>query len=132
MRGIRGSWSDINRDEAGGGEVTVNLTRDEQAWLDSYRKALAEEFPDLVEEILIFGSKARGEAGPDSDLDVLIIIREGDSKRKREVRRLGHMLAVISEAVPSIMIYTRHEWTLRERGGSAFYQAVMRDRVRVA
>jgi predicted nucleotidyltransferase len=110
----------------------MNLTRDEQAWLDSYRQALADQFPGLVEEVLVFGSKARGEAGPDSDLDVLVIIREGDSKRKREVRRVGHMLAVISEAVPSIMVYTRQEWTRRERGGSAFYQAVMRDRVRVA
>jgi predicted nucleotidyltransferase len=110
----------------------MKLTDDEQAWLDAYRKALAEEFPDLVEEILIFGSKARGEAGPDSDLDVLLILREGDSKRKREVRRVGHMLAATSEAVPSIMVYTRNEWTMRERGGSPFYQAVMRDRVRVA
>jgi len=110
----------------------MKLTDDEQAWLDAYRKELAEEFPGLVEEILIFGSKARGEAGPDSDLDVLLVIREGDSKRKREVRRIGHMLAAMSEAVPSIMVYTRYEWAMRERGGSAFYQSVMRDRVRVA
>jgi predicted nucleotidyltransferase len=110
----------------------MKLTDDEQAWLDAYRKALAEEFPDLVEEMLIFGSKARGEAGPDSDLDVLLVIREGDSKRKREVRRIGHLLAAVSEAVPSIMVYTRQEWTMRERGGSPFYQAVMRDQVRVA
>jgi hypothetical protein len=48
------------------------------------------------------------------------------------VRRVGHMLAATSEAVPSIMVYTRNEWTMRERGGSPFYQAVMRDRVRVA
>jgi uncharacterized protein len=110
----------------------MRLTRDEQEWLEAYREGLAEQFPNLVEEVLIFGSKARGEAGPDSDLDVLVIIREGDSKRKREIRRIGHMLAVMSEAVPSIMVYTRHEWTMRERGGSAFYKAVMRDRVRVA
>ena len=112
--------------------MSMKLTRDEQEWLDAYRSALAEDFPNLVEEILIFGSKARGEAGPDSDLDVLVVIREGDSKRKREVRRVGHMLAAMSEAVPSIMVYTRQEWTMRERGGSPFYQAVMRDRVRVA
>jgi predicted nucleotidyltransferase len=61
----------------------MQLTAEEQAWLDAYRKALAEDFPDLVEELLIFGSKARGEAGPDSDLDVLLVIREGDSQRKR-------------------------------------------------
>lgn len=108
------------------------LTPDEQAWLDAYRKALADKFSGLVEEIVVFGSKARGESGPHSDLDVLIILREGDRNTKREVRHLGHSLAVTSEAVPSIMVYTREEWSLRKRNGSPFYRAVTRDGVRVA
>lgn len=110
----------------------MKLTPEEQAWLDTYRKALAEQFPDVIEEILIFGSKARGDAGPDSDLDLLVILREGDRSRKRAVRHIGHSLAVLSEVVPSIMVYTRQEWTVRMRGGSPFYQAVTRDQVRVA
>lgn len=32
----------------------------------------------LVEQIIIFGSKARGTATADSDLDLLVVIREGD------------------------------------------------------
>lgn len=110
----------------------MKLSPEEQAWLDAYQKALTDQFPGLVEEILLFGSKARGEAGPGSDLDVLVILGEGDNKRKREVRHLGHSLAALSEAVPSIMVYTREEWLSREKSGSPFYRAVMRDRVRVA
>ena len=105
----------------------VALSEDEKAWLDAYRGALAERFPGLVEEVVIFGSKARGDAGPDSDLDVLVIIGEGDRSRKKEVRHIGHSLAIFSEAVPSIMIYTRAEWAARRDRGSPFYQAVMRD-----
>lgn len=110
----------------------LKLTPDEQAWLDAYRQALAEQFPGLVEEIVIFGSKARGDAGPNSDLDVLVILRKGDRNTKGKVRRTGHLLAVLSEAVPSIMVYTREEWSSRKRSGSPFYKAVMRDGVRVA
>jgi predicted nucleotidyltransferase len=110
----------------------LKLTLDEQAWLDAYRQALAEQFQGLVEEIAIFGSKARGDAGPDSDLDVLVILRKGDRNTKRAVRRTGHQLAVLSDAVPSIMVYTREEWSSRQRSGSLFYQAIMRDGVRVA
>lgn len=110
----------------------MKLTPDEQAWLESYRRALAEKYPNLVEEIIIFGSKARGDAGPDSDLDLLLIIREGDRSRKKGVRHVGHQLAVTSDAVPSIMVYTKEEWSRRQSVGSPFYQAVMRDKVRVA
>jgi predicted nucleotidyltransferase len=109
----------------------LTLIHEEQVWLNAYRKALSEQFPGLVEEVLIFGSKARGDAGPDSDLDVLVILREGDRNRKRSVRHLGHSLAVVSEAVPSIMVYTREEWNGRRSSGSPFYRAVMRDGVSI-
>ncbi len=98
----------------------------------SRHQRLAKEFPQLIEEIVVFGSKARGDAGPDSDLDVLVILREGDRRLKRAIRHLGHQLAVLSEAVPSIMVYTRDEWSRRERSGSPFHRAVTRDGVRVA
>ena len=110
----------------------LQLIPDEQSWLESYRQALRERFPGLIDDIIIFGSKARGDAGPDSDLDVLVVLREGDRQTKNEVRRLGHHLAVLSEAVPSIMVYTKAEWMEREQDGSPFYRAVMRDGVHVS
>ena len=110
----------------------MTLTGDEQAWLDAYRRALTERLPGVVDEIVVYGSKARGDARPESDLDALVIIMEGNRQRKREVRHLGHRLAVTSEAVPSIMVYTRGEWATRERSGSPLHRAVTRDGVRVA
>jgi len=110
----------------------MTITAEERAWLDAYRQELADRFPGLINEILIFGSKARGDAGPDSDLDVLVIVREGDRNTKREVRHIGHRLAVATDVVPSIMVYSQEEWSRRERGGSPFYHAVTRDRVHVA
>ena len=111
---------------------TLKLTPDEQTWLDAYRQALRERFPDLIEDIIIFGSKARGDAGPDSDVDVLIILQEGEREIKKAVRRLGHELSVLSDAVPSIMVYTKVEWMERGQSGSPFYRAVMRDGVQVS
>lgn len=107
----------------------MQLTPDERNWLAAYRKRLAERFPDLVEELIIFGSKARGDAGPDSDLDVLVILRRGDRHTKKEVRHLGHSLAVLSEVVPSIMVFGREEWRLRKQTDSPFCRAVTRDGV---
>jgi predicted nucleotidyltransferase len=109
----------------------MQLTEEEQAWLDNYRKALAEEFPGLVEEILVFGSKARGEAAPDSDLDVLLIIRNQAAHLKRDLRRTGYLLAATSDAVPSILAYSKEEWESRKRSGSPFRKAVERDAVKV-
>jgi predicted nucleotidyltransferase len=39
---------------------------------------LREVFGDRLQQVLVFGSSARGEAGPDSDLDLLVVLSEGD------------------------------------------------------
>ena len=45
----------------------LELTKEEQAWLDAYRKALDKKHPGTVQEMLIYGSKARGQAHAESE-----------------------------------------------------------------
>lgn len=42
----------------------LQLTADEQAWLDGYRADLDKKHPGAVREMLIYGSKARGKLTP--------------------------------------------------------------------
>jgi predicted nucleotidyltransferase len=109
----------------------LKLTRDERTWLREYCKALEEQHPGAVRRLLIYGSKARGEAVPDSDLDVLLIVRNEAAKRKKDLQWTGHMLAATSDAVPSIMVYTEDEWEHRRRSRSPFRVNVERDAVPV-
>jgi predicted nucleotidyltransferase len=110
---------------------TLKLTPDEQTWLDAYRQALKEQYPDMVERMVIYGSKARGDDHPDSDLDVLLIVKNDASHLKRPLRRIGYELAATSDAVPSILAYTQDEWESRRDSGAPFQQAVERDAVAV-
>ena len=107
----------------------LNLNAEDQSWLDLYLPALREQFPEQVEELIIFGSKARGDDGPDSDLDVLIITRDGGRELKEEINHLGHKLGTLTEAIPSIIIFSKEEWQERAGDGSPFYRAVIRDGV---
>lgn len=109
----------------------MQLTPDEQAWLEAYRHALTERYPGVVNQMMIYGSKARGDAHPDSDLDVLLILKNAAAALKRPLRRLGYNLAVAYDAVPSILAYTQDEWDRRKQSGSPFRQAVERDAVSV-
>lgn len=107
----------------------MKLIREEQVWLDAYRQALAEQFPNLVEEIIIFGSKARGTATADSDLDLLVVIREGDWRLKDAVAQPGDHLAIGTDVVPSIIVLTREEWETHRERQAPFWLTVTRDRV---
>jgi hypothetical protein len=109
----------------------MRLTPDEQAWLDVYRHDLVERYPDTIHQMVIYGSKARGDSHPDSDLDVLLIVRNEAGALRRSLRRLGYDLAVAFNAVPSILAYTQEEWERRKQSGSPFREAVERDAVSV-
>jgi predicted nucleotidyltransferase len=100
----------------------LQLTAEEQSWLDAYREALKRKHPGIVQEVLIYGSKAR--AGKrDSDLDVLLIVKNEAGTRKRELRRIGYLLAATADVLPSILAYTQEEWESRKTSGSSFRKA---------
>ena len=109
----------------------MQLTRAEEEWLEAYRRELVTHFPDAIERMLIYGSKARGDAGPDSDLDVLLIVHDDYAGRKGGMRRIGYVLGADGDLVPSIFAYTTSAWNRLRQSGSRFRKAVERDEVRV-
>jgi predicted nucleotidyltransferase len=52
----------------------LGLTNVERVALDEYQARLTSEFPQQIVRLVLFGSKARGDAGPESDLDVLVVV----------------------------------------------------------
>ena len=107
------------------------LHPEEQIWLDQYRKALIDRQPRVIVRMLVYGSKARGDAHEDSDIDVLLIVKNEAADLKRVLRRIGYRLSAKSYAVPSILAYTQEEWEQRKSIGSTFFENVEREAVRV-
>ena len=115
-----------------GAKSGLNLTTNEQGWLDEYRRQLQDKFPGLVEDVLIYGPYARGVSDPDVEMDVLVLIREGDRKRKEEVNYLGHTIDMDGFFVaPSIMVYAKAEWVKGNPNVSWIYESVTREGVSV-
>ena len=54
--------------------VPPTLEPDERLWLGSYLERLKKAPGGLLERLVVYGSKARGDAGPMSDIDVLVLV----------------------------------------------------------
>ena len=109
----------------------LTLDPEEQTWLDEYRAALREEYADVVRRMVVYGSKARGDAHEESDLDILLLVANEAADLQRKLRRIGYDLAAATPIAPSIMAYTEEEWDTLKELRSAYRASVDRDGVTV-
>ena len=50
------------------------LEPDERLWLEGYLDRLKQALGAFLKRLVVYGSKARGDAGPASDVDVLVVV----------------------------------------------------------
>ena len=55
--------------------LPVHTHREILTILDPVREYLQQEYQDRLDRIILFGSQARGEATPESDIDILIVLQ---------------------------------------------------------
>jgi predicted nucleotidyltransferase len=64
--------------------------------LTRFRAALNEVYGERIERVVLFGSRARGDARADSDYDVLVFLKDfGLADRHREMGRISRITADI-------------------------------------
>ncbi|RXE55936.1 nucleotidyltransferase [Methanoculleus taiwanensis] len=66
---------------------------------------------DAIEEILLFGSVARGDDRPDSDIDILVITRNEDFRLRELLTGLAFDLMVETGEYLSVKVLSRADVT---------------------
>ena len=67
----------------------AHLQPTERKALDEFVQLIQEQFNGLVQLILLFGSKARGDDTLDSDVDILVVVDSDDWRVHKQVRYLA-------------------------------------------
>ena len=67
-----------------------------------FRQALTETYGDRLERVVLFGSRARGDARPESDYDVAVFPRD-IRDRFAELDRLAHLSTGLIEATGDVV-----------------------------
>lgn len=109
----------------------LELSPAEREAIDVFRAAILKDFPDRIDRIVLYGSKARGDWNQDSDVDLLLVV-DGDW---RDVQRAASRLSVDSHLDRGVFLSAKaieieHYERMRAEGW-AFYRAVEEEGIEV-
>ena len=90
--------------------AVAGWTPAERKWLAEFVAAVRARHAEVVQDVIVYGSKARGDWNDDSDIDVLVIVADGAAERRKALRHLAYDLSLTAEALPAILTRTESEW----------------------
>ena len=102
----------------------------DESILEKFRSLLLKRV--RVDKIILFGSRARGDAQTDSDMDVLLVLRDPPTEEIEDYIHDCAWEAGIDHSVVVVpIVYSRQEWEEGPEQSSLLALAVQRDGISV-
>ncbi len=100
------------------------LTETERRALKTLVQRLHLRHGDRIQAVYLFGSKARGDANSDSDMDVLVALTDDDPHLRSSVRRLAAQVSLEYDLLISVRAVGRSQWEELSRYHFPIYRAI--------
>lgn len=95
------------------------------------RDAIRAHYP--AAGIVLYGSQARGQAGPESDIDLLILLNERTTaEKKRFIRDMLYEISLVEDSVISTIIRSYDMWNSPISRATPLYKLIQREGIKVA
>jgi predicted nucleotidyltransferase len=91
--------------------------------------SLRERLGETLVRVSLFGSRARGEADPDSDYDLLVVVEEPGSAAKQAVYEVASDFLVDHRVDVSAKVLPRADFERLRRSGLPFWRRYAQDEV---
>jgi predicted nucleotidyltransferase len=83
---------------------TVMLKNKEKEVIKRFKIEVAKVLGDRLDRVVLFGSRARGDAEEDSDFDFLVIVRAPDNEDKKKIREITAQLSIEYDTVITALV----------------------------
>jgi len=94
------------------------------------RDAVCQSYPDA--SIVLYGSQARGQAGPESDLNLLVLLNSGvSSEITRSIRDMLYEIGLQNDIVISVIVRSLDTWNSAIWQATALYKEIEKEGINV-
>jgi len=98
--------------------------RERQA-IDVFTTRLREHFPGRILQVTLFGSKARGDSRPWSDIDVLLIVDEESWPLRQEISNLAADVSLEYDVLIGPRVIGQERWERMKQRRFSLYRNIV-------
>ena len=110
-------------------ESLLQLAPHERMAIEQYVDLIRDRFPERVVSVALFGSKARGDATAESDIDVMVLVDADDRAFRSDLWRIASDVSLEYNVVLSVRVYAQARWAEAQRIRLPVYRAIAADMV---
>ena len=110
MPAVSAATEPLPRPPVDPGRAVAGWAPAERKWLAEFVAAVRTRHAEVVQDVIVYGSKARGDWHDDSDIDVLVIVAASAAERREALSNLPYDLSVTANALPAILTRIESEW----------------------
>ena len=106
-------------------QISPESLRQDPALAEILKRLVSAYQPDCV---YLFGSKARGDEGPDSDYDLMVVVPDASS-RERTGSRLAYEVLWGTGTAADVLVWTQSRFESRKHVAASLPATVLREGV---
>ncbi|MBU0600711.1 nucleotidyltransferase domain-containing protein [bacterium] len=110
-------------------ELNLSLKKNERIALRNLKEMLSQKFK--IVDFRLFGSKARGEDTPESDIDVMVEVEKITSEIESQIDDIVFKINLEKDTFMSIIIFGRDEIEEGPMSESPIYKIIQKEGVQI-
>lgn len=103
------------------------LSTQERNLLQVFVQTLKEQFDGQMLSVLLYGSRARGDAKPDSDMDIAVILSHTDLETTNAIRDLAYEIWLDFGVFLSTCVWSQAHWQRHEEIQTGLYRNIQKE-----
>lgn len=107
--------------------MAFNLTEKQKAAISGYLEILQKKYQDKILQVVLFGSVARGEFDEESDMDILIVLKNGGNELRDEISMASFDIILTNNVILSPIVMDKKTYGWHKRYKDPLYNSIKRD-----
>ncbi|MEW5766782.1 MAG: nucleotidyltransferase domain-containing protein [bacterium] len=107
--------------------MTLKMNENQRKALSQYLGILRKRYKKQISKIILFGSVARGNLDPESDIDLLVVITNGDQNLKDEINMACFDIILETDVILSPLVMDRETYEWHKKYHDPLYNNIQKD-----